>query len=370
MMDIAIIGAGNAGCITALTCQDFKEENPNAIGDIFIYHDPSISAEIVGQGTIPLVAFVIGNMLDIDYNNNSIRYTIKNGNMFEGWGKVNEKIFHPFTLGSNSIHYVPKLFSKEVLKSEHFRVIEKNILNPEEELSHDLIFDCRGKLNRDNNFYEKLINPLNAVIISNKKTECMIEKNNFNQKLENDFEYTRTIATPDGWTFVIPNHDSVSYGYLYNSNITKEVDARKNFKKQFGINSGLKIDFDNYIAKDIFSGKRTVLNGNRLFFIEPLEATSVTSYQKICVWVLQSVIGGYSHEKLNSRVKEYIKEIETFILWHYQFGSKYDSDFWEYAKSLSFKPDSDFNEMFDVKDDRNYGMWKRRSFVNWIQGVT
>jgi len=370
MMDIAIIGAGNAGCITALTCQDFKEENPNAIGDIFIYHDPSISAEIVGQGTTPPAAFVIGNMLDIYCNNNSIRYTIKNGIMFEGWGKVNEKIFHPFTLGSNSIHYVPKLLSKEVLKSGYFRVIEKNILNPEEELSHDLIFDCRGKLNRDNNFYEKLINPLNAVIISNKKTECMIEKNNFNHKLENDFEYTRTVATPDGWTFVIPNHDSVSYGYLYNSNITKEVDARKNFKKQFGINSGLKIDFDNYIAKDIFSGKRTVLNGNRLFFIEPLEATSIATYNTICVWVLQSVIGGYSHEKLNSRVKEYIKEIETFILWHYQFGSNYDSDFWDYAKSLPFKPDSDFNEMFDVKDDRTYGIWRRMSFDNWLKGVT
>jgi hypothetical protein len=370
MMDISIIGAGNAGCITALCCQHFKELNPNFIGDIFIYHDPSIPTETVGQGVLPDDTYLIADLLGVDCNNNSILYTAKNGNMYEGWGKVREKIFHPFPLGNTSMHYIPKLFCREVLKSGYFKVIEKNILNPEEELSQDLIFDCRGKLDRDNNFYEKLINPLNAVIISNKKIDYMFRKNNFNHKLENDFEYTRAVATPDGWTFVIPNHDSVSYGYLYNSNISKEMDARKNFKKQFGIKSGLKIDFDNYVAKNIFSGQRTVLNGNRLFFLEPLESTSTDTYATVCNTILVGMMEGYSHEDLNIGIKEFIKQIETFILWHYQFGSNYDSDFWDYAKSLPFKPDSNFNEMLETKNRKLYGQWTRASFGNWLKGVT
>ena len=42
-------------------------------------------------------------------------------------------------------------------------------------------------------------------------------------------------------------------------------------------------------------------------------------------------------EKL--RQQEVIKEIETFVLWHYQNGSKYESPFWEYVKSIPFNPD-------------------------------
>ena len=29
-------------------------------------------------------------------------------------------------------------------------------------------------------------------------------------------------------------------------------------------------------------------------------------------------------------------------MWHYQFGSEYDTTFWKYAKSLPFKPDKEF----------------------------
>ncbi len=132
-MDIAIIGAGNAGCITALCCQDFKENNPNFIGDIFIYHDPSIPTETVGQGVLPQQANLIGELLGVDCNNNSILYTVKNGTMYEGWGKVREKIFHPFLPSISSVHYIPKLFCREVLKSGYFKVIEKNIEENTEE---------------------------------------------------------------------------------------------------------------------------------------------------------------------------------------------------------------------------------------------
>jgi len=42
-----------------------------------------------------------------------------------------------------------------------------------------------------------------------------------------------------------------------------------------------------------------------------------------------------------------MKETETFILWNYQYGSKYDTPFWEYAKSLPFEPDDVFKNILN-----------------------
>ena len=124
-MRIAIVGAGNAGCITALHYHKYLEID----NEIVIYHSPEQHPiERVGQGTILTVSELIGTTIDTDFYNNKIGATIKSGILYENWGK---------------------------------------------------------KQGRDP-----------------------------------DLIYTRSVATPNGWTFVIPNVDSVSYGYMYNNNIT------------------------------------------------------------------------------------------------------------------------------------------------------
>ena len=78
-----------------------------------------------------------------------------------------------------------------------------------------------------------------------------------------------------------------------------------------------------------------------------------------------------------------MKEIETFILWHYQYGSKYDTAFWEYAKSLPFHPDKKFKELIKNPFNKNelemkfhskenfkleeyaYGQWASPSIKVW-----
>ena len=66
-----------------------------------------------------------------------------------------------------------------------------------------------------------------------------------------------------------------------------------------------------------------------------------------------------------------MKQLENIILWHYQFGSKFDTPFWEYAKSLPFNPDDKFLEMIsDEKDDpEEYGQWGKWNFDIWKEGV-
>jgi len=364
-MKIAIIGAGNAGCITALHYAFHGQSK----FEIDIYHNPIENPiERVGQGTVIPPAGLISNALGIDWVNNPIDATRKTGFMYEGWGNTTENIFHGFTLESIAMHYVPQKLSNAVLESGLFNVIEKKIEDPEKEIDANVIFDCRGRNNRDKDNYESIINPVNSVLLYD--------------KMEKDptLHYTKCVATPNGWTFVIPNIDSVSYGYLYNNTITSKEDATEDFLERFQLSEiDGQFDFDNYIAKNMFVGERTVLQGNRLGFVEPLEATSLSFYHYICKLVWDSIYNKKDDAIINKQMRQRMKEIETFILWHYQKGSKYDTPFWRYAKSLPFNPDDEFKNNLEKSrkmslrecyySDRHLGLtyadWGQRSFKIW-----
>lgn len=364
---IAIVGSGNAGCITALHYGYFGNE----LCDIDFYYDPNVPIERVGQGTVISVIRLLSESLNLDWSNNPIKATFKTGIRYENWGKVNHDFFHKFYMTDMSCHYVPSLLSKTVIESGYVNPIEKNISNPEEEIDADYIFDCRGKsVNDYENNYINLINPLNAVVLSRKEGR------------DPDLTYTRCVATPDGWTFVIPNHDSISYGYLYNNTITTKEQATKNFVDIFDVVPDGDLTFNNYIAKNMWVGERTILNGNRLTFIEPMEATSTAVYQHVARFGWDHIFEGYPKEDGNDKLQHMVKQIEQFILWHYQNGSKYDTPFWEYAKSLKFSPDDEFNqrlgESIGVSDFElqryggnvdEYVIWPRFSFKTWYDNV-
>lgn len=360
---IAIIGAGNAACITAM---HYYYHGRDLFDRITIYHDPSFPIERVGQGATLTVPKLFFNALGIDWYNQSefLKGTRKDGILYENWGKKSEKFMHPFSLNHCSIHYVPQLLSKLVLNCGLFDVVEKNIQNPEKEIDADYIFDCRGRHNRNEDLYENLINPLNSVILGRDNTP------------DPSLHYTKCVATPDGWTFVIPNHDSVSYGYIFNSTITDKKDAAKNLIDMFGIIPDGHLDFKNYIAKNFFEGERTILNGNRGSFLEPLEATSVWFYHKICAYVWDHIVSGVNKEICNQSIRKEMFRLQNFILWHYQFGSKFETPFWEYAKSLQFSPDEEFkNILEEVRKDKihntniQYGQWGTFSFKNWMENT-
>lgn len=368
---ISIIGAGNAACITAM--QYYLMGN-NTLDKITIYYDPSYPMEKVGQGSIIPISILINNFFHLDFlDRNIIKSTRKEGIMYEGWGKKNEKIFHSFPQSVNAIHYVPNLLSKAILESGLFEVIEKKIEDPEKELDADFIIDCRGRHNRSSDLYDPLINPLNSVILARK------------EEIIPDLLYTRTVATPDGWTFVIPNIDSTSYGYLFNDTITTREDASRNFVNLFDVEPNECLKFENYIAKNCFQGDRTILNGNRLSFLEPLEATSTGFYLQAAMYAWGYIVGDLDKDRCNGLIRREMMQIQNFVLWHYQSGSKYDTPFWNYAKSLPFYPDEDFNYALDhglnhsfsdlvINSTRNfnrvnYSQWSSISFKSWAEGV-
>ena len=365
---IAIIGAGNAGCITALHFYFHGRDR----FEIEIYHSPyEHPIEKVGQGTTLIPTMLISSMFGSNWYDNNIGATLKSGILYEGWGKSKDEFFHTFPMHNMSAHYVPKKLSDAVLKSGLFKVKQQTINDPEKEIDSDWIIDCRGRHNRDKDNYEPLINPLNSCLLYRKEGR------------DSDLIYTRTVATPNGWTFVVPNTDSVSYGYLYNNTITSKKDATEDFLERFNfpeIDSDL--TFENYIAKSIFVGERTILNGNKCAFLEPLEATATGFYSAVCRSIWDYIEGVHTKESANKNVRDEMFRLEKFILWHYQFGSKYDTPFWKYAKSLPFEPDDKFNYMVEVSKNMTnleidkqydprisdlYGQWSYISFKNWYE---
>tara|TARA_R100000008_G_scaffold78748_1_gene59901 strand:+ start:36 stop:1166 length:1131 start_codon:yes stop_codon:yes gene_type:complete len=368
---ISIIGAGNAGIISALHTAYYGKD----LVEVTLYYDPTIPIERVGQGSLIPTTGLICRSLGINWINNPIDATFKTGILYEGWGKKKNDYFHAFDLNGMAMHYIPQKLSQVVLESGLVKVVEKNIKDPEKEVDGDYIIDCRGRDNKNEDNYESLVNPLNSVLLCNKPGA------------DPNLYYTRTVATPNGWTFVVPNRDSVSYGYLYNKTITTKEEAEEDFVERFDIPEiDGRLSFKNYIAKDAFVGERTMLNGNRLGFVEPLEATSLGFYHEACKIYLTRVVEKWDKLRCNMEIRKDMMQIQRFILWHYQKGSKYDTPFWKYAQSLSCGMDEEFRNLLKKSRRINrldayhlvehhrvpytYAQWTIKSIKQWNEYVS
>ena len=366
-MKITVVGAGNAGCATALYYSYYTavDKVPNV--EIELVYDDQIPAEKVGQGTFPDMPELLWYALGCDWYNNPIQCTIKKGFLYENWGKKNHKFFHAFPFGKSGIHHDTSLFQKSILESGLFKVRNERVTNLDD-IDADFIFDCRGKPAELNEEYEELVNPLNC---------CLLGTSHERQPNEN---WTRAVATPDGWCFVIPNTiETTSFGYLFNEEYTTREEAASNLLDLFGIESNEFLTFNKYVAKEPIQG-RVILNGNKLFFLEPLEGTALSIYLGMAARTYKWLILKESHPKqISQDTLKLIHECEKFILWHYTGGSKYESKFWSYATKLAKTlPCKRFDEVLDITLNNNeldirslvgcqiqYGSWCRDSIKNW-----
>jgi hypothetical protein len=369
-MKIAVVGAGNAGSFTALF---YAWYGRNFNVEVELIHNPNIQPEKVGQATLVRPPGLLWAATGFNWYDNSIHATFKSGILYEGWGKKKDKFFHEFPSDTMAMHYCPWEMQKSILESGHFKVTESDSLDIDS-VDADYVFDCRGKP-KDYSDYTILKNPTNSAILAKPK-----------------WDLTRThwsshIATPDGWTFVIPTHeDSPSHdycvGYCYSNKCSTDIEAEYNFKNMFDVDIKKHVRYKNYIANKPIDG-RVILNGNRLFFLEPLESSSTQTYFEWIKMTWNYILR--NGKDPSEEIKKYINENQNFILWHYMFGSKYNTDFWDYAKSFNINDDTMVRYInFAKKCDRYqilpdtygggsknvlYGQWPPYSFKNWIDNV-
>ena len=214
-----------------------------------------------------------------------------------------------------------------ILKSELFTVNATSVLDLDD-VDADFVFDCRGKP-KDFSNYLRLKNPTNAAILAKPNWDTTKEF------------WSRHIATPDGWTFVIPtSQESPSHdycvGYCYNRDITDKVEAELNFQKLFDVNIKKHIEYDSYVTKTPTDG-RVILNGNRLFFLEPLEATSLTTSIRISDSIKKLQYDN-DFENQNKIYNQWLNEVIDIIMLHYLVKPPYKTKFWIDATSQVFIP--------------------------------
>ena len=395
MTKVSILGRGNAGCISALQFNLINRHTSGSNIELELIYDPDIKPVPTGQGTVMSFTQALWENFGTSYTN-SFPFTLKSGIMYENWGGVNDKHFHGFPYGQHAVHFQPKDFQDYVCKnlSINFTETQENVVSYDD-VDADYIVDCRGRpKDIDPNDYDTLVNPVNCALLGNLP------------KKHDDVHYTRTIATPDGWCFYIPLPDTTSVGYLFNSNITSEENARNNFNELFGVEGARLFPFSQYIAKEPIIedlGPRVMLNGNRLFFLEPMEATAMSSYQFVAQCYTSYVMkeGKISKPKwygerypndlldktsISNHIRNYIDKVQSFILLHYKDGSKYNTPFWSYAKDLYNQNQSqELNNILSNidrvsattkgreeihRDPFQYAQWKLWSIANWYWGRT
>ena len=384
-MKIVIIGGGNGGVWTALHYAYYTRNHNNI--EIELIYDPEIDSFPVGQALFPAQSVLLYKACDINWYHNEVRATPKLGILYENWSKGTPNLFHEFPFGEIAMQADPKYLQKYILNSGLFTVKEGNVANLDT-VDADVIFDCRGNTKKDNIEYESLYCPVNSVLLA-------VGPSSTNPQL-----WSRHVATLDGWTFVIPNTtDTTSYGYLYNSNITPLETVKTNFSEMFPEASEsysehfdhkqevVNLPFESYVAKEPVridsNGRKIILNGNRLAFFEPMEATAVLSYLKVATVTFDWVVNNNRlSQKAEMSIKNFYYEIQKFILYHYIKGSVYDTPFWRDAQTKTTaifeQPDEKFQSLInyvkstdyiDLKqNDNDYGPWNLYSIKRWYEG--
>ena len=214
------------------------------------------------------------------------------------------------------MHFDPEAFTNYWCKSGLFNVVEEHVTP--DDLMDDWIYDCSGTPDNFDNYYT-LENPLDSVVLGN--------------TLPIKSEVTRAVATPDGWCFEIPLRSSTTYGYLYSTTTTKDEVAVKNFRDLFKVAETKTRRFKNYCAKMPVVSDRVFLNGNKYFFIEPLEATAI---MVTCVTIRNASKLINKHKGWSSKgsiilskvMADFLDETMEYVLGHYTLTDRTDTEYW------------------------------------------
>ena len=325
-------------------------------------YDSRIPVIGVGEGSWPSLVQELRKLTDLPHETVQQRLngTRKYGVAFQGWGRRNRDFIHYFTPQqvSYAYHLSADTMTDLLHESTRARHVDAKVLNitrvgggaqvefeglaPER---YDLVFDARGfpkELHPDRHIDISFI-PTNTAVI--RRCPAIVQEER--QGLVLQPTYTRAVARPHGWIFVIPLTVHTSYGYIFNRDLSSLAEIESDFDA-FLETDGVSefeqravIAFPNFVHRQIYDGAVARI-GNAAAFMEPLEATAIVSAQ------LQ--IGMVLHMRLN-RPPEHIEldapavnrflinnmlRYGLFVGWHYSCGSRYDSGFWRYARDRAW----------------------------------
>ena len=350
---VAVVGRGTAGSLAAASLARFLPVGEHEIHHIYDSRIPTIG---VGEGSWPSLVQEIKQLTNLPHEEiqQRLRGTRKYGVAFEGWGRRNRDFTHFFTPQqvSYAYHLSADLLADLLLENtptQHIDAKVVGITSGESEASvefegrpsesYDLVFDARGfprSLDAEQHIDISFI-PTNTAIIRRCPTIFHGQDG-----LVTQHTYTRAVARPHGWVFVIPLTAHTSYGYIFNRDVSNQEDVESDFDELLEAEAVPEFEqravlqFPNFVHRQLYDGVVARV-GNAAAFMEPLEATAIVSAQ------LQ--IGMVLHMRLNRPIEHLQSDAPTvnrflintvlryglFVGWHYACGSQYDSEFWDFA---------------------------------------
>ena len=356
---IAVVGRGTAGALAAASVSRLHPERDHELHHIY---DSRIPVVGVGEGSWPSLVRELQRLSQLPHETVQQRLngTRKFGNRFEGWGRRREDFTHYFTpqqvayayhlsadvmadlLGASTraLHVDAKVTA--IAKVDGGARVE---FEDRESERYDLVFDARG--------YPRQLDPREHIDISFIPTNCaairrcppVIETPPAGPVREPT--YTRAVARPHGWVFVIPLTVHTSYGYVFNKDLT-DLDAVEADFDEFLAEEGVSdfekravIPFPNFVHRQIYDGA-VVRVGNAAAFMEPLEATAIRLAQLQIALVLRMRFhrpAEYAQRDapaINRYLVGDALAAGLFVGWHYCCGSKYDSSFWRNARDRAW----------------------------------
>ncbi len=332
--------------------------HPDSDHELHHIYDSRIPVIGVGEGSWPSLVQELRHLTDLSHETVQQRLngTRKYGVAFEGWGRRSRDFTHYFTPQqvSYAYHLSADSMAELLQESARARHIDAKVLNitrveggaqvefeglaPE---GYDLVFDARGfpaELHPEQHIDISFIPTDTAVI---RRCPAIVKGDQDGPVLQPT--YTRAVARPHGWIFIIPLTVHTSYGYIFNRDVSSLAEVESDFDA-FLETDGVSefeqravIPFPNFVHRHIYDGAVARI-GNAAAFMEPLEATAIVSAQFQIGMVLQM--------RLNRSV-EYLERdapvvnrflvnnmlcYGLFVGWHYSCGSRYDSPFWRRAR--------------------------------------
>ena len=352
---IAVVGRGTAGSLAAA---GVTRLHPDADHELHHIYDSRIPVIGVGEGSWPSLVQHLRELTDLPHAavQQRLKGTRKYGVAFDGWGRRNRDFIHYFAPQevSYAYHLSADYMAELLHESTRARHVDAKVVDitrveggarvefedrPPER--YDLVFDARGfpaEVHPERHVELPFI-PTNTAVI--RRCPALFTEGQDGPVLQHT--YTRAVARPHGWIFVIPLTVHTSYGYIFNRDVSSVAEVESDFDAFLETDGVAEfeqravIPFPNFVQRHMYDGAIARI-GNAAAFMEPLEATAIVAAQ------LQ--IGMVLHIRLN-RAPEHLERdapvvnrflvnnmlcYGLFVGWHYSCGSKYDSEFWRYAR--------------------------------------
>ncbi len=356
---VAVVGRGTAGALAAASVSDLLSGKDYQLHHIYDSKIPIIG---VGEGSWPSLVQRLQYLTQLSDNavQQFLNGTRKYGVAFEGWGHLKRDFIHYFLPQDESYAYhLSADVMGDLLQADgHAQHIDANVVgisrlddgalvefegrDPER---YDLVFDARGfprKIDSRAHIDISFI-PTNTAMI--RRCPAVIECPVDGPALQHT--YTRAVARPHGWIFVIPLTIHTSYGYIFNRDLSSEEEVEADFDRFFAIDGIAQfekrgvIQFPNFVHRQIYDGAIARI-GNAAAFMEPLEATAIVAAQLQIELILQMRFARPLEylqrdvQMVNRFLVSSMLRYGLFVGWHYSAGSVFDSKFWRYARDFAW----------------------------------